>query len=331
MFPLIGALAASVIPQAVGQITGQLVGGQSSPVGGAGGLLSSLLAAPQQLSALAALGTTLAQTRFNVASKALNEGMKKLNPGQNLRQIISGKKLLMLALSLLKVGVVIAVCFVHIRGALPDILRLHRLDLPQGWAFSVDSLHGLIRAALIAMTALAGLDFVLQRVLVWRSLRMDHEEAKRDYKETEGDPHAKGHRKELKKSLLRESKPAAARPPNAVVVNPQHIAIALSYDFLEDGLPRIVQKAAGSAAAELRHCAMCAGIPVIRYVALARVLYAVGQVGAFVPSSTVKATALVYAALRELMEMPRALDEEFEIQAELADAMLPLDTSVGLH
>lgn len=56
MFPLIGALAASVIPQAVGQITGQLVGGQSSPVGGAGGLLSSLLAAPQQLAASAGLG-----------------------------------------------------------------------------------------------------------------------------------------------------------------------------------------------------------------------------------------------------------------------------------
>lgn len=48
--------------------------------------------------------------------------------------------------------------------------------------------------------------------------------------------------------------------------------------------------------------ALAQGIPVIRYVGLARQLYAVGQTGRFVPRDLLAATALLFRAVQELRE-----------------------------
>lgn len=314
---------------------GALQGGLQAKLATAGALLQEaaiLLVVTAGLAAAAALAVTLLQTRFNVATEALGAGWKKLDPGANLQQIFSAQKLTMLLTGPLKVAVVGAACWLQLRGMLPDLLRLHHLDLLQGWAACVVALHALERAALGALLVLGIADFGLQRFLVWRSLRMSHEEAMRDYKESEGDPHAKSHRKELAKSLLLERLPAAAaRRPNAVVVNPEHIAIALFYDFSPDSLPRVLGKTADAQALQLRKRAAREGIPVIRYPALARLLYALAREGECVPSPAVRATALLYAAVRELQAMPHAAGDEFEIPADLAEAMLPLKGWPALH
>jgi type III secretion protein U len=324
----------TMLGQMVAAALDAVQGGLQAKLTAAGALLQKtalLLAVMAALAAATALAITLLQTRFNIAPKAFESGWKKLDPASNLKQLFSGQKLLMLVTGPLKVAVVGIVCWVQIRGMLPDLLRVYRLDLLHGWSACMVSLHALERAAVAALLVLGLADFGLQRFLNWRSLRMSHEEAVRDHKESEGDPHAKGHRKELAKSILLERRPAAAARPNAVVVNPEHIAIALAYDFSEESLPRVLAKAADAQALRLRQQAMREGVPVIRYPALARLLYAVGREGDFVPSPAVRATALLYAAVRELGQTPHAAGDEFEIPAELAEAMLPLHHAPSLH
>jgi type III secretion protein U len=273
--------------------------------------------------ALVACVLTLVQTRFNVAAKAFENGPEKLNPANNLKQIVSGEKLMMLVMGPVKVGIVLAVCYSFVEGRIPVLLQMYRMTLAQGWAVSVDMLRSFLHAALFALAVLAALDFALQRFMSMRKLRMDMEEVKREHKENEGDPHQKGHRRQVANEIRNESRPKQLERPNAVVVNPEHIAIALAQDVSLQGLPRIVAKTAGNEALRLRRYAAREGVPVIRYVSLARLLYATGREGAFVPSQSVRAVALVYGAVAELADQYIEPGDEFEIDPEMASAMLP--------
>ena len=69
---------------------------------------------------------------------------------------------------------------------------------------------------------------------------MTREEVKREYKESEGDPHHKAQRKALHRQLAQGGPARGVQRPRAVVVNPTHIAVALRYDHrgVRRALPR---------------------------------------------------------------------------------------------
>ena len=70
-------------------------------------------------------------------------------------------------------------------------------------------------------------------------LRMTHDEARQEHKESEGDPHLKGERRRRARELARGRMLADVPQASVVVTNPTHYAVALRYD---DGMaaPRIV-------------------------------------------------------------------------------------------
>jgi type III secretion protein U len=280
--------------------------------------------------AVLACMVTFLQTGFNIAGKAFESGPEKLNPATNLMNIFSSQKLMMLVIGPIKVTIVLLVCYGFVKGRMHDLLHMYLLTLDQGWAYSVTALRSLFHGALLALFGLGGFDYALQRYMAMKKLRMDLEDVKREHKENEGDPHAKAHRKGVSKELLNEKKSKTAAPrPTAVVVNPQHIAIALAGGTSSGTLPWIVAKASGEGAMRLRHYAAREGIPIIRYVPLARLLYATGRQGAYVPSQTIKAVALVYSAVSELGDTGIYPGDEFEINPELAESMLPTTTLLG--
>jgi len=269
----------------------------------------------------------LAQTRFNVAPRAFESGIEKLNPAANLKQLVSGQKLLMLVMGPVKILALLVVCYLEIEEQLPAFVQLHRLSPDQGWQLSVEVLHGIGRRCLGVLVVLVVVDVALQRYMTYRSLRMDIQETRRDYKESEGDPELKGKRKSIAKQNAMEAPKERAPGASAVVVNPQHIAVALAFDFKPGTLPRIVDKGRDEDAFLLRRIAAQRGIPVIKYVGLARQLYATGREGAPVPRHTLRAVALLYRAVQELGAGGAARDvaqEVHEIDEELGQAMLAL-------
>lgn len=156
-----------------------------------------------------------------------------------------------------------------------------------------------LRAAWIACgtgAAFAGIDYALQVARRRKRLRMSYDELKRENKEHEGDPLARGRRKALHRALsrgsLRKVKEAAF-----VLTNPTHIAMALEYRPPDVPVPRVLVRAADDVAAAVRALAAEHGIPVIENPPLARALYANTQPGDFIPQETYVAVAEVVAAL----------------------------------
>jgi flagellar biosynthetic protein FlhB len=102
---------------------------------------------------------------------------------------------------------------------------------------------------------------------------MSKEEIKQEYKEEEGDPHVKGHRKALYMALLRENAVKQVPKAKAVVVNPTHIAVALQYEEAQMNAPRIAAKGEMFLAQKIIEIAKRHNVPVIRNITLARSLF----------------------------------------------------------
>ncbi|SEK51468.1 type III secretion protein U [Roseateles sp. YR242] len=290
---------------------------------------------------LLAFMATLAQTKFNIAPKALSKGVDKLNPGNNMKQLVSPQKLLMPLLGPIKGGLLLWVIYLEIRDRLPLVGQAYRVTPMQGWMLTMELLHSLMRQCVVVLLILLITDILLQRYLVWRQLRMDISEVKRDYKQNEGDPMLKGTRKQVSKEMVMGDGPAMSgkQKPSAVVVNPEHIAVALLYE--PDGMDMPIMLAAESdeEAMALRRFAREQGVPVIKYVPLARHLLASGKPGEAVPDHTIRAVALLFKVIEEYERLaPDLLHPELgsladdmdmelaEVDEELGEAMFETPT-----
>jgi flagellar biosynthesis protein FlhB len=145
-----------------------------------------------------------------------------------------------------------------------------------------------------AVFALA--DYALARRRWRASLRMSGDEARRDAKENEGDPHTRARRAGAHRALVRGAVTRVAEA-SFVVVNPTHVAVALRYAPPLVPVPEILVRARDAAALQVRALARRHGVPVVEDVALARLLYREGENGRPIPPETYVAVALIVAAL----------------------------------
>lgn len=133
---------------------------------------------------------------------------------------------------------------------------------------------------------------------------MTLDEFKREAKEHDGDPAARGRRKTMHRNLLRG---AVAKVKDAafVVVNPTHLAVALEYRPPDVPVPVVLVCAAGESALRVRELAAAHRIPIIENVAIARALYRDAQAGEQIAPAHYVAIAEIVAALVRTRAMER--------------------------
>ncbi|MEM8926216.1 MAG: EscU/YscU/HrcU family type III secretion system export apparatus switch protein [Actinomycetota bacterium] len=136
-------------------------------------------------------------------------------------------------------------------------------------------------------------DYAFQRRKVGKQLKMTKHEVKQETKNTEGDPFIRSRRRSLHMAVNRNQMLAAVGDAAVVVVNPTHVAVALSYQG--GGVPTVVAKGGDELALRIRERAFETGVPVVEVRPLARVLHDALDVGAEVPAHLYEAVAIVIA------------------------------------
>ena len=122
---------------------------------------------------------------------------------------------------------------------------------------------------------------------------MSMRDIKQELKQDEGDPHMKGHRRQLGQEWAQSGNVAAAGNASALLVNPTHLAIALDYDPDTAPIPVIAGRGEGDIALAMRDAAMQANVPIIRHIPTARALWARGEIGEMIPEEMFDAIAEV--------------------------------------
>ncbi len=249
---------------------------------------SGALSLPLGVAFGATLVAGLMQTRGLFAVEALKFDPDKLKP--SFKRILGKDSLIDLCKGMVKVSVAGAIAWAAVRPVLGSLASLTGAS-PVGILGALGGLWKTVGLRLgVAAVAIGGADFLWQRHKHLKSLRMSHEDLKREYKDAEGDPHHKAERQRLHHELMEERMVNDVRKADFVVVNPDHIAIAIRYDRDQDEAPVVLAKGERLLAEKIKQVAREAGVPIFRDVSLARSLRDVVE-GDEIPEALYEAVA----------------------------------------
>ncbi|WP_437883136.1 type III secretion system export apparatus subunit SctU [Pseudomonas sp. LRF_L74] len=268
-------------------------------------LLISFLACSVGLAMLMRLAGGWAQFGILFAPKALTVDFNKLNPFGQIKQMFSAQNLINLLMSMLKASVIGTTLYLLLKPELATLILLANSDLATYWQSLLELFRHILRTTLGLLLTIAAVDFGMQKYFHAKKLRMSHEDIKKEYKQSEGDPHVKGQRRQFAFEILNEEPKAPAKPvedADMLVVNPTHYAVALFYRPGETPLPLIHCKGEDDDALALIARAKRARVPVVQSVWLARTLYKV-RTGRYIPRPTLELVAQIYQLVRQLDEV----------------------------
>jgi flagellar biosynthetic protein FlhB len=234
------------------------------------------------------------QTRFRTTSDALGVNWERLNPVEGLKRIFSMRSTVSTSLGILKLSVVIALCYSVIMKILADPIFYSSVNVARIAGFMADSSFKIILQVGLALIVLAAADYGYKYWQTNQDLKMTKEELKEETKNTEGNPLIKGQQRRRRFSISKRKMLAEVPKADVVVTNPTHIAVALRYDRKTMKAPKIVAKGIRLNACQIREIAQQHQVPVVENVPLARLMFKYGRVGGEIP-------AQLYAAVAEIL------------------------------
>lgn len=287
-----GAVAA-IVPSLGGAFRLSLVAAaRGEGWSGAAQHVMTLVLLPVAAAGIASLGCAALQGGLTL--NVPRAKFERLSPVENGKRILSRETLFSALRSLAAFACASAAAVPALRDVAAGALRgASTTDLTRAaWQGSLFAAS----AACMSAGAFAVGDYFTQMKRRRSRLRMSHDEMRRDRKEQDGDPLARSRRRSLHRMLARDSL-RRVKDAAFVVCNPEHIAVALEYRPPAVPVPRVLVRAADETAARVRFIAAENGIPLVRNVALARLLYET-QAEQYIPPECYIAVAEIVAQLQ---------------------------------
>jgi flagellar biosynthetic protein FlhB len=252
------------------------------------------------LMVLAALGGHLLQHRPFFSVSKLKPDLSKLSPIAGFKRLFGLDGFVNLIKGVAKI---LLVGTAGILAVWPERARLgSALDMSVSAVASLAlALIGkVLVAALVAMAAIAALDYFYQRQRFFARHRMTRQELKDEVKQSEGDPQVKSRIRQIRFERARKRMIAAVPDANVVIVNPTHYAVALKYESGKMRAPVCVAKGADHLALTIRKVAEKHAVPIVENPPLARALYAAVEVDDEIPPDHYKAVAQIIGYVMRL-------------------------------
>ena len=280
----------------------------------AGGTLVLLVAIAVTPVIALSLLTEFAQVGPVFAAEKLKFKMEKLNPAEGLKKMVSMDNWVEVIKALLKTILIGTIGTLIVLAYLPQVTALPQAA-PASMAAVMTRLVLLTFGATLGCFFLvAGVDAAYQRYSFTKKQKMSLRDIKQEYKEQEGDPHLKSHRKQTALEQSQQSPAMAARQASVLLTNPTHLAVAIHYDQEEGTVPVVTGKGVADVAGQMRRAAAQEGVPTMRDVPLARALYRDASEGEAVPEAHFDAVAQLLVWAQGIRDAAQA-DDEADAQA----------------
>ncbi|RKH38394.1 type III secretion system export apparatus subunit SctU [Corallococcus sicarius] len=218
--------------------------------------------------------------------------LDKVNPLAGLKNLFTKKAFVELLKNLIKITVAAYVVYGVVRDSMPLVIETVRQDT-HGIMVILGEIIYRVSVRILMLFVIFGIfDVWWQRKSYMKDMMMTKDEVKKEYKQSEGDPHHKAKRKELHQEIMEGAQMEAVKDASVIVTNPDHVAVALIYDQGKDGAPRVLIKGMDAKAERIKALARESDVPLLRNVPLAHALLRV-DVGQEVPEELYDAVAEV--------------------------------------
>jgi flagellar biosynthetic protein FlhB len=246
---------------------------------------------------------------YNVSLKALAPKASKLSPIQGFKRIFGMKALVELTKALLKFSLVGSVLYIVVSNNFNALLALGFMGAKTAMFGAGEIIaSGVVWVALTLIVA-AGIDVPYQLYEHNKKMKMTKQEIKDEFKDTEGRPEVKAQIRRKQREMAMALMMDAVGDADVIVVNPEHFAVALSYDPSSAGAPMLIAKGVDFLAQGIRDKAKENGVPVFSAPTLARALYFTTDIQEPIPEPLYYAVAQVIAYVFSLNSLNKGATE----------------------
>jgi len=253
-----------------------------------------ILMLPFLLSFAAALAPAIMQRKWVFSSEQIQPKLSKISPLAGFKRLFGMKALVEFTKNFIKIVIVGTICTLvalPYRHELTQLLSSpHKLTMIE---YAGAMSKKILIAICIFLFLLSIIDYLYQRFIIMKSLRMSKQEMKDEYKQQEGDPHIKGKLKQIRRERAKKRMMANVPKADVIITNPTHFAVALKYDAANMQAPVLLAKGADDVAARIRELASANKIPIIRNPPLARILYDTTEIDDEIPIEHYQAVAKI--------------------------------------
>ena len=236
------------------------------------------------------------QTGFIFSTESLDPNWNKINPIAGFSNLISGKSLAELVKSLIKLLIIGTMVYHQLSKTFVSFQSLPFMSISAIAARFGTEIFRLSTRIALCLLFLSVLDYAYQRWAYERRLRMTKEEVKEETKQTEGTPHIKAKLRGMQREFsLRLRSIEGTKKADVVIVNPHQIAVALAYNLMEAGAPKVVAKGKHYLAQRMKAVARQHNIPIVENRPLAHLLHERVNLGQEIPATFYRAVAEVLA------------------------------------
>ena len=246
------------------------------------------------------LGAQLAVTRMGISLKLLTPNAQRLNPLSRLRQLPK-QNLAALLQAAVMIPVFAIVVFIVVRDNFDSYFLLPLRSVSSALLLVATSIQALLWKASMLFIVFGAVDLLRQKRRYQQELKMSKQDIRDEFKEIEGNPVIKQRLRRLRRDMARRRMMHEVPKATAVIVNPTHYAVALSYTLNTPGAPRVVAKGKNYLALRIRQKAIDHQVPLIENPPLAQALYKSVDIGQEIPAEFYRAVAEVLAYIFKLM------------------------------
>ena len=251
---------------------------------------------------IAILSTTLAGGLI-FSPKMVLPNFGKLSIMSGIGRMFGARAAVELLKAILKFTLVATVLWSLVTRQMDQMMQLGQMAVEPalvsaGWMIGESALWLSLSLLVIAL-----IDAPYQRYSFIKRMRMTKQEVKDEMKDMEGRPEVKQQIRRRQREMANNRMIQKVKDADVVITNPEHFAVALSYDPTGDGAPVLLAKGTDHMAARIREEAQKHGVEMFAAPPLARALYFSTEVDHPVPESLYLAVAQVIAYIFSLADV----------------------------
>ena len=238
---------------------------------------------------------------FSLKSVLPNFG--KLSPLQGFTRMFGTKAAVELGKAILKFSLVATVLWTLVNSQLDQLMALGQMGLEPALAHAGIMIGESALWLSLSLLVIALIDAPYQKFAFMKRMRMTKQEIKDEMKDMEGQPEVKAKIRQRQREMANAKMIQKVKDADVVITNPEHFAVALSYDPTGDGAPILLAKGSDFLAQRIREEAEKHGVEIFSAPPLARALYFTTNLDQSIPEALYLAVAQVIAYVFSLADV----------------------------
>ncbi|WP_226559236.1 EscU/YscU/HrcU family type III secretion system export apparatus switch protein [Salipiger thiooxidans] len=229
--------------------------------------------------AIAVLLTLFATRGLVFTASKLSLKASRLSPIENAKNKFGRRGLFEFVKSFAKLVLYSVLLGFFLSTRLDEIAGIGRSSAHEATALMAELMLRLLGIAAMIAVGLGTIDYLWQRAEHMRRNRMSQKELRDEYKEAEGDPMFKQHRRARAQEIAMNRMMVDVPDADVVIVNPTHYAVALKWSRRPGEAPVCVAKGVDEIARRIREIAADSGVPIHSDPPTARAIHATTEIG----------------------------------------------------